>query len=357
MGFLDWFRPVQNIASPFNDENHLQAVTMAELFPSIDPSLLPVSRELAMQIPALARARNLICTSIGRLPLVAYNADGPLAQQPDIVRRPDPGHPAYITWSWTVDELLFYGRAWFYRIPGGRLRLYPQTGIDFDDQDQPTGFRGNRLAGDWLRVDSGADGILTTGRQAIRAALAVETAYRRAADMPVPAIDLHQTTPNPQLSRTERQALISDWAAARNGKNGGVAYTSFNIEAKPLGTTAENLLISARNAAALDMARLCGLPAWAVDATTGGSSLTYSNLVDRNRELTDYSLATYMAPLEARFSLDDVLPAGSWARFSTSDWLRGDLKARAESYVAARDAGILTQQQIIDAERGIPAEG
>lgn len=357
MGILDWFRPLptETIASPFSDSDNLRQLTFAELFPTIDESTLPVNRELALQIPALARCRNILATTIGRFPLVAHGPDGPLAEQPDIVRQPDPGHPSFVTWSWTVDELLFHGRAWFYEYEAGRLRVLPATRIDFDEAGQPVGFQGHELRGRWVRVDAGGDGILYTGRQAIRSALAIERAYRRAADMPIPAIDLHQTTPSPKLTKSERQDLIAEWIAARNSANGAVGYTSSNIEAKPLGAPAENLLIAARNAAALDMVRLCGLSAWAVDAEVGGSSLTYSNVTDRNRELADY-LAAYMAPIEARFSMDDILGAGQWARFSTTDWLRGDLKSRAEAYKAAQDAGLMNAQQVADAERGRPPE-
>ena len=361
MGFLDWFRttPRDEIASPWSDPNHLHQITLSELWPNLDHEQLPISRQQAMQIPALARCRNIIATSVGRMMLTAQSAAG--VELPDIVRQPDPGHPAYHTWTWTVDELFWHGRAFHYVLEERdgvaiRTRVLPQTLIDFDEAGEPIGYQGKQFPGRWIRIDGGIDGVLATGRQSIRSALAIEQAYRRAANMPVPAIDLHQTTPNPRLTADERRELVAQWVAARNSANGAVGYTSHNIDARPLGAPAENLLIAARNAAALDMARVAGVPAWVVDATTGGSSLTYSNLVDRNRELVDYSLQTYMAPIEARWSLNDILPAGQWARFNTLDWLRGDLKYRAEAYKAAKESGLMTDQQIADAERGLPLE-
>ena len=364
MGFFDWFRPTirDEVASPWSDPSHLENITLSELWPGLDHDQLPVGRWQAMQVPALARCRNLLCTSVGRMQLTAQTSSG-TATHPDIVRQPDPGHPAFVTWSWTIDELFWHGVAWHYVLEEDidgravRTRVLPQTRIDYDDTGNPIGFAGERLPHRWIRIDGASDGVLNTGRQSIRSALAIEKAYRRSASMPIPAIDLHQTTPNPQLSKEKRAELVASWVAARNSVNGAVGYTSHNIQARPLGAPAENLLIAARNAAALDMARLAGMPAWAVDATTGGSSLTYSNLVDRNRELVDYSFAAYMAPIEARWSLDDILPAGTWARFSTLDWLRGDLKYRAEAYTAAKAAGLMTDQQIQDAERGLPLEG
>ena len=365
MGFLDWlFRPASSaVASPWTTEpSHLESVTFQELFPDIDAENLPISREMAMQIPAIARARNLICTGIGRMPLHAMKADGPLSSQPPVVQQPDPEQPAFMSWSWIVDELMFHGKAYLYAVEqdgdrATRLRPLPQTRIDFDESGEPIGYNGLRYPNRWVRIDGPHEGILAFGRQSLRSAHALELAYRRSASMPVPMIDLHQTTATPKLAKDERAAIINSWVAARRSKTGAVAFTTHNIEAKPMGMPAEQLLIAARNAAALDMARLCGVSAWAVDASVQGSSLTYSNLVDRNRELIDYSFMPYMAAIEARLSLDDVLPRGTWCRFSTNDWLRGDLKYRAEAYKAAKDAGLMTDEQIQDAERGLPTEG
>lgn len=365
MGFLDWFRPRRDIevASPFADGSHLERLTITELFPGLDIDNLPITRDTAMQIPALSRARTILTSGVARMRLLAHDATGPLKPQPDVARQPDPGHPANHTWTWIVDELLFHGSAYLYVLDEDqhgralRFRVLPQHRIDFDEAGQPVGYRGLRMPNRWVRIDGPHEGILNFGAPSIRAAHSIEVAYRNAAHNPVPAIDLHQTTPNPQLTPEQRQELIAAWSAARRGKNGAVAYTSSNIEAKPIGQAAEQLLIAARNAAAVDMARLVGLPAWAVDAQVSGSSLTYSNIVDRNRELVDIGFAPFMAAIESRLSMDDVLEHGRWAHFSTNEWLRGDLKARAEAYQAAKEAGLMTEEQIADTERGVPLEG
>lgn len=362
MAFFDWFtRRPDGIRSPWAEPDHLAHLTWSELFPGVDPENLPVTRDSAMQIPALAKARNTL-VSLARFPLYAINAAGAAEKQPWITQQPDPSQPALMTWTWIVDELLFHGRAFLYVLEdtGGRVtraRVLPQTQIDFNDAGEPIGYRGQRYSGRWVRIDGMHEGILTTGRQAIRYALALEQAYRRASSNPVPAIDLHQTTPTPKLSKADRDQLLSAWVSARRGANGAVGYTTHNIEARALGMHPEQLLTAGRTAAAVDMARIVGVPAWAVDATLAGSSLTYSNVVDRRRDLIDMSFGLYMAPIEARLSLDDVLPRGTWCRFNADSWTRGDLKARAEAYVAARDAGIYTADDITRAERGLPVEG
>lgn len=365
MGFWDWLtrRNPLDVASPWADNSHLERVTLAHLY-DIDESNLPIDRAAAMRVPTIARARNLISAGIAGMPLMAHNKNGTVETSPAIVQQPDPGLPALTTWTWIVDELMFHGSAWLYVLEDDptshrarRVRVLPQTKILFDQAGEPYGFKDRPLPGRWIRIDGPHEGLLTYGRHSIRAALSIEAAYRRAAEMPIPVIELHQTGPTPKVTPAERDEIIASWVAARKSRTGAVAYTSSNIEAKPHGMPAETLLVAARDAAALDMARLCGIPAWAADVSVQGSSLTYSNIVDRNRELVDFSFAPYMQAIEARFSMDDILPRGTWARFATDVWLRGDLKARAEAYAAAKAVGFMTDEDIAAAERGHPREG
>src|SRR4029077_5622927 len=66
---------------------------------------------------------------------------------------------------------------------------------------------------------------------------------------------------------------------------------------------AELQLTEAREYAALEVARIFGLPARAVDATTG-DSMTYANVVESRRDTLD-ALRPWMAPVEQTLSLND----------------------------------------------------
>lgn len=354
----------QAIASPWSNGDNLGIVTLAHLL-DLDSDSLPVTRAAALSIPALARARDVLCGAAGRLSLVAMTSEGPLSNRPWLTTQPDPGAPLATTITWTVDQLLWHGHAWWLVLErdsasdGGRprrLRAIPNHTVEVDHHGRHTVNGQATPAHDLIRFDAHHEGILTHGAPAIRAAMAVQRASGRAAANPVPSIDLHQTTQTPRMTRAEIRTLVSDWAQARTGKNGGIAYTSHNIEARALGQPAEQLLIAARQAADVDMARLAGVPAWAVDAPTAGSSLTYSNTESRNRELLDYGLAPYLHAIEARLSLDDLLPRGTWARFDLTELLRSDLKGRAEAYKAAQEAGLLTAEQCRQLEAGQPWE-
>lgn len=123
------------------------------------------------------------------------------------------------------------------------------------------------------------------------------------------------------------------------------------------GQQPEQLLIAARNAANLDIARCLNLPAWAVDGEVGGSSLTYQNVPSRSRELIDYTLAGYMEAITSRLSLDDVLAQGTWAAMSTDVLTDGDFGDRMTAYKAARDADVYTSEELRQREAGVPIEG
>jgi hypothetical protein len=161
------------------------------------------------------------------------------------------------------------------------------------------------------------EGILNFGSTAIREASDLATSAAKAAANPSAYLELHYTGDEP-LSADARKALIDGWAAARRGENGGVAFTNKYVEVKEHGTHEAHLLTEGRNAAAVDMARLCSVPAALLDATNAGASLTYETTEGRNSEFIDYGVSLYMDPITARLSMDDVVPRGQSVRFDTS---------------------------------------
>lgn len=370
MGFLQWLGFRDAVTSqtgpltPFATADHLEAATWAHLL-ELEASQLPITRQHAMSIPAIARGRHVLTGQIGRLALQGRTGNGPARDQRVqlVLDQPETGRPRALTIAWTVDACLFYGRAWWHvtsrysRSEGGRPRRFewiPEHEIG--DDGGPT-VRGHRVdAADLIRIDGPHEGILRFAQPQLKAARALYKAAARAADNPVPSIDLHQTTPE-KLNGTEIQQLIKAWAAARRGDNGGVAYTNSAIDARTLGQPAEQLLIAARKAVAVEMAQILNLPAWAVDAEMGGSSITYSNSPSRMRELLDISCTPYLDAIAGRLSMDDIAPAGTWVRFLTETLTTPDFAERMAGYTAAQAAGIYTVEQCQALEAGTPLEG
>ncbi len=320
---------------------------MASLY-GLTPDTLPVNRTSAMQIASIAKGRNLIVTSIARMPLKATRNGTQATNQPTLLTQLEVGTPNFITLSWTVDSMLFHGRA-FWLITGktfdGRplhIKYVPESQVETKDGQLVKAFGKTVSRADFIRLDANNEGFLAYGSGVIREAQEIELAAREAGASPVPSIVLKQSEGNP-LTQEEISSLVAQWAAARRKRGGSVAYANKSIDVESLGQHAENLLIEGRNYAALQVARALGLPAWAVDATVAGASLNYSNQASRNRELID-ALTGFMTSIEQTLSL--FLPSGTEVKFDTAELLKGDTKERYDAYAIGLAAGFLTKDEV-----------
>lgn len=324
------------IASPFATSDHLSTIVWRDLLGgAVDD--VPVTRAEAMSVPAIARARHVLTSTIARTSLDAVDAAGTvLDPAPAILAQPDPAVSRFVQLVWTVDDLIFHGRSlWFVldryaedgrprharRIDPGRVTVDERRGPDghlryvweVDGVEVP--------ARDVIVIDGPHEGILSFGARTVRLAAQLERSAARFASNPTPNVELHATTDYP-FTDAEVDVLLDRWARARRGDNGGVAFTSRDVEARMHGAPAEHLLTAGRNAAAVDAARLVSVPADVVDAAPERASMTYANVESRNRTLIDYGLAAYAAAVESRLSLDDVLPHGRRARFDLAELTR-----------------------------------
>ena len=72
------------------------------------------SREEAMSVPAIARARNMICNSIATIPMVTRDkSTGQVVDSPVVVNDPDKRVPGAASWCWAAEDLLFTGFSYF----------------------------------------------------------------------------------------------------------------------------------------------------------------------------------------------------------------------------------------------------
>ena len=308
------------IRSPFTT-NQLTKIVWSDV--TGETNLGPVTRAEAMRVPAVARARHIICGAGARAPLRVLEGDTPVADQPPWVSRSDDTNqlPPFHRMLWTLDDVFFTGwslwavaryeddiklrdaarvpRDWWQFDDDGRVQLLGQHTYPYDD---------------FLLIPGPHEGILNYGDTAIRQGSRLAEAALNAAENPVPNIDLHDESED-GLTDPEIDALIARWAAARRGKNGGVAYTNRSLTARPLGQAAENLLIDGRNANAVDIARLASVPAGLLDAALPKSTLTYETNEGRNIVLVDYGLNLYWDAISARLSMDDVVTRGRRVAF------------------------------------------
>lgn len=288
-----------------------------------------VSRTDAMRVPAITRARGLICGTLARHPLTLWRyVDGA-----DPVRMPT---PAWMTSTntrqapsqrmlWTLDDLLF-----------GALSVWA---VERDDQGvildairidpiywtvDPDGL-GVRVNGepvndaDVLVIEGPQDGLLTMADDAIRSSRMLANAWGQRVKAPVPLAAIKQTDVNIQLTDDEVDDLIEDWEAAR--ANGGTAFIPPGFDVEGLGAGgAPDLYVEGRNAERIDWANFTGLPAAMLDGSMATATLTYSTQEGKRSEFVDYSLNYWASAVEARLSQDDVTPEGTFVRFDIS-WL------------------------------------
>lgn len=310
------------IASPWASSD-LQRIVFDDIFGDHVPAN---TRRAAMSIPAVARARNLIVSTIARLPLLAAKAGDPLPpdQQPGWAYRTNTATAPQLRLAWTVDDLIFYGWSCWKRtnLADGFPQTFTRVPVD-EWQLTDDGIvlvNGIPQADNDVTLFSGIhEGILSFGSDTIADARDLYRMVRNRIRQPVPNVELHQVDGDP-LTELEQRQLIDGWAAARRGENSGVAYTNKSIELREhgAGTGAEQLMIEARNAASLDLARLVGVAANRIDATAPKSSLNYETTQGRNLEFVDFDLALYMTPITARLSADDVVPAGQHVLLDTT---------------------------------------
>jgi hypothetical protein len=310
------------IASPWSS-NELAQLVAQDVF---GPSGAPInSRASAMRLDGIARGRNKVCMAIGGWPLRKVNRDGilPPDQQPTWLYRTDGTMPRQRT-VWTVDDLIFYGWSCWWRERGSDTFPLAATRLNQEewtvDLDNRVLVRGQPVSDEQVILIPGYhEGILNFGKDVLADAKQLYAIVRDRLRNPTATTELHQTGGR-ELTDTERDAMLDHWRAARQKDGGTVGYTSKDIELKDHGSAAEStLLIEARNAAAVSQARILGLPAGVLDATTPKASLNYETQTGRNEELVD-DLALYANPIEDRLSLDDCVPMLSAVRFDRTGY-------------------------------------
>lgn len=300
-------------ASPFSSSSHLQRIVFDDIF---GRGLPDNTRSGAMRLPALARARNLLVSQGAKVPLRALARDAVLPVQPSWITSADGGVSPQHRLLWTIDDLIFYGWSLWARrnaadsdggYPLGMRRVnQADWSVNGDNRVEINGIV--QADTDVVLIPGIHEGILTYGVDAIRDAATLYGNVRTRLNSPIPPIDLHQTKGD-ALTKTEREDLIATWVRARRDpENGGVGYSNEYIEVKTLDASGDELMIEARNAAALELARVVGVHGAMIDATTPKASLNYETTSGRNLEFVELDLGAYLDPIAWRLSLDDVCP-------------------------------------------------
>ena len=98
-------------------------------------------------------------------------------------------------------------------------------------------------------------------------------------------------------------------------------------------------LTESRLNTAAEIARMCNIPAWYINAES--ASATYSNVSQERRSLVDFSLKPFMSAISERLSMNDVTTRGQVVRFDLDDYLRGNPLEQIEVLVKMLAAGLI----------------
>ena len=302
------------------------------------------TRQEAMEVPAVARARSIICGTAASLPLRAFNKiNGAQIEGRTILSQPDPALPTAVMMSWTFDDLVFHDVAYWQILeispddnrPTRARRIDPMrisyntegynnviiNGFFLDGTQLPMSGVGSLI----VFYGLGTGGILTRAGRTIKTALDLEKAVSRMAEEPNPAMYIKNS--GVDLPAAQVSSLLANWKAARSQR--ATAYLSGNLEVETFGFDASQMELSAnRMNTATEIARLMNIPAWYLNAES--TSSTYSNTLQERRSLIDLSLMPFLIAVEQRLSMDDITPSTQRVRFEVEEYLRGTALERIE---------------------------
>lgn len=310
--------PQNGIVSPWQT-GQLQTIVWSDIF-GTEAQL--VSRAEAMSIPAVAKARQILVSTIARFPMIALDAND-ADVTPAWLQATDGEVSPWHRMCWTIDDLVHFGWSLWgvERDSSGTIIKADRCPIERWEVDNLGQVRvdGTVAEADSVILIPGPfEGLLKVGSRTLKGGAKLETSWVGKATNPIPAIELHATTDDP-LEQAEVQALVQAWADARSDVNGAIAFTPHNITAIAHGSAEPSLLIEGRNFLRIDVGAFLGIPAALMDASLSTASLTYSTQEGQRNEFADFTLPYWLEPIQQRLSMDDVVPAGTRIRFDLTE--------------------------------------
>jgi hypothetical protein len=299
-------------------------------------------RNKMMSIPTVSRGRDLMASVLGCMSLKQYsliwNGDEmeKLPQAPRTwLRKIDPQLPNNFIMAWTFDDLLFFGRAFWYitsrtadgfpasftRLPAAMVQTLDQAGPVWFAPSKQIIFNGGELdPNDVVQFLSPIQGIIYQSTQAVATALKLEAARYRNSSSAIPAGILRQTGGEP-LSGQELADLAASFNHARE-TNQTAALNEFVTYTETLTSPDKMLLIESAEFQAMEMARVCNIPPYLAGISVG--SYSYQSSAESRMDLWTFGVRAYADCIAGTLSQNNVLPNGVYVEFDVEDYLTGE---------------------------------
>jgi HK97 family phage portal protein len=327
-----------------------------------------MDRYLALQVPSVARCRNLIAGVISSIDLELYKkSTGAELESPLWLEQPDMRQPRSVTIAYTVDSLLFYGVA-YWRVtslyaddgrPSGfewiaNTRVTVKTNYDGTEIES---YSVNGVVtpmagiGSLVTFQSLLPGVLETGARTIQSAIDVQKAASVAAATPMATGFIKNS--GADLPEAQVSGILAAWKAARASRS--TAYLTSTLDYQTVGFSPKDMLYTeASQYLATEIARLMNVPAYYISADMN-NSMTYQNILDGRKEFVAYSLQPFISAIENRLSMDDITRHGNIVRFAIDEtFLRADTKARLEAIEKMLALGLIDLEQAQSMEQLSP---
>jgi hypothetical protein len=304
--------------------------------------------QTALSLPTVSRARDLLASTISGLEFRQYVKQWNGTEYEEIyvpneswMENPDPKVPRQFILANTVTDLWMTGRAFwaitsrnatdgrpmsFEWLPSSNIQTPNQQGPQFFGMPDEIEFNGVQLdPSQIITFLAPTTGLMYSGRRSVNIATHLDQYADRAATIETVPGYLQQTAAGETMSGEELGDLAAQWAQARREGNviGALNnYVNFvEFDRDPLEVNAAQ-----REYQALDLSRMCSVPAYLVSAPTPGASMTYQNASQARQDLWLFGAQMYAHAIESRLSMNDVLSRGRFVRFDTDDLLAiGDM--------------------------------
>ena len=333
---------------------------MGENLPSIYNAIFTrLSRHDAMSVPSVARARNLICGTVASIPLEYYKTStGEVITPPRWIKQLSKSQPSFVTLTWIVDSLLFYGVAYLlvterYAEDGrpSAMEWVANTRVTFT-----TDLNGMFVTqyyvdaapvdmNDIITIQGFDEGVLERGSRTIQAAIDVDRAAALNSAQPQAAGFIKNS--GADLPPNEVQGLLAAWKRSR--QNNSTAYLTSTLDYQPVSFSPKDMMYNeAVQNLSTQIARTMNVPAYYLSADQN-TTMTYANVQDERKQFYALSIEPYVQAVQARLSMDDISTSGHEVRFAVFDsFLKSDPLVELQVIEKLLTLGLISTEQAME---------
>jgi hypothetical protein len=311
-----------------------------------------ISRREALEVPAVLRSRNLIAGTLAPLPVHIRDRMREVNDPTGFLEQVDPDVPNVVTFAQLYEDLVFESVSWW-KVTAFGWKSYPLNAVHVPVNHVTVSAGQVYIDGlpvrdeEVIRFDSPNPPLLVHAARAIRTCLLLDQTAAMYADNPLPLGVFSPKDGAVDPDEGELDVMFERWQQAQ--KQRAWAYVSAALKADVLQFDAEQIqLADQRQHAVLEIARAAGVDPERLGVST--TSRTYRNAESERLDMLDFTLAAYVAAVEQRLSMHDVLPRGYKAKVNFDGFLRSDTKTRMETYLIGKQVGAYTGEEIRELE-------